>query len=107
MSLATSASSNDFPHLQNLAIVDGITYVRPAAGWDQRAPGGWLMLAMESTYTRGKEPKFYTGSSTYSKSQQMMFGLAGAQRLLRGVFDTLCVRDLSEAEARDAFLAGQ
>ena len=98
-------ASDAFQPIPSRTSVDGITYLRPAAGWDRYSPGGCLMPAIESTDSSTKKSRYFSASARNIQGVNS-FGLVSVQRYLRGVFDSLGVRDLNEAEARDAFLAG-
>ena len=103
--MASSADPRIAP-LPHFSSVAAMTFVRPAPGWEQRAPAGYLTLAFRvPTNSRGSAAN-YGGAAVYDGSVKMSFGCGPAQRYLREVFDALCVRDLSAEEARDAFFAG-
>ena len=108
--LATYASDPaQFRHLHYLSVPSGVTYLRPvpsAAGWDQHAPSGHLMLAFRAPISRARSDAIAPVlTASVSHSSDSVFGNIAAQTYLRGVFDSLGVRDLTEEEARDAFLA--
>ena len=109
-----SAPSSAYP-------LDGMTYLRPRAGWSPRAPGAFLLPAFRVLEHISKirtdavrtvadahyscSAASYTRAATIRNNRTNVFGHNSAQRFLRGVFDVVGTRGISVAEARNAFLA--
>ena len=91
--------------------VVGMTYLTPIGPWSSTTPGDFLLIGLESPpspadamHRNGQIRMVLSGSTAATKrSRKGVFGNTAAQRFLRTVFDTLAVRDILEAEARDAF----
>ena len=109
-----NARGGRYNFLRGSAVIDGISYLTPTniGSGSADSPGGFLVLALSSTPTQLRAstlpgPRHFFGAVVLTKKtrscRKITFGHAAAQRFLRTVFDTLAVRDISEAEALDAF----
>ena len=88
---------------ENYTVIKGLTFLQPSSPrWKSNQPGGFLLPAFRTAkLSRTTAEATYVGAAVYS-GRKMSFGNATAQCFLRSIFDTLKVRDLSEAEALDA-----
>ena len=94
--------SGNFKALRDALLVDSMTMVSPTPGQDAMLPGAFLQpvfrVIQPTTATL-----FYSGYSLFIHDVYDLFSSSCAQRYLRGIFDSLYMRDISEAELKDAF----